>query len=163
MELAVCESDDEIKSYVDRLFREAPDRRWETRTNPVTGTRWVSGLDPIAPQKKAACRAVRARNWFARTAPSDAPPLPLCYGDRERLKYGGGLPRIVAWFARSLEALKYDFDRHPPFEEYACGVMASRYAPRLIKENAELRKRFPPGILDGLGSCLYWDPPKLPS
>jgi hypothetical protein len=162
MELAVCESDDEIKSYVDRLFREAPDRRWETRTNPVTGGRWERGLDPIAPQKRAACRALRASAWFARTAPPDAPPLPLWYGDRERLKYGG-LPRIVAWFARSLEALDYDFDRHPPFEEYARGVMASRYAPRFIKENTEMIKRFPPRILDGLGPCLYWDPPKLPS
>src|SRR5262249_59337690 len=63
-------------SQVDLMFREADDRMYETRTNPVTGGRWVRGLDPIKRQKQDAYRALKAREWFAVTAPHDAPPLP---------------------------------------------------------------------------------------
>lgn len=149
-----------IESEVDRLFNEAPDRNnpWE-RTNPVTGGRWVPGLDPIGPRKRAAYRAFRARAWFAENGPPDAPPFPLKYWDRERLKVGG-LPHIVAWYARSLEALRYDLDEHPSFEDYARGVMASRFTAPFVKNDTELLKRYPPTPLAGLGAGLYWDPPK---
>ena len=150
-----------LETEVDRLFNEAPDRNdpWE-RTNPLTGGRWVPRLDPIGPQKKAARRALRARMWFAENGPPDAPPLPLSYDERETLKAEGGLARIVGWYARSLAALEYDVDEHPRFDDYACGVMASPHTPDLIKHDPHLRKRFPARPLRGLGSGLYWDPPK---
>src|SRR4051794_4365587 len=103
----------ELEFEVDRLFREAPDRDEKSRRNPVTQAGFTDD-DPIEPQKWAARRALRARAWFAEVAPPDAPPLPLSYGERESLKCGG-LPHIVAWFARSLEACDYDFDVHPSF------------------------------------------------
>src|SRR5262245_61579540 len=112
-----------VKTEVDRLFDEAPDRFNSSRTNPVTGGRFVRGLDPIGPQKRIACRALEARERFAEDGPSDAPPLPLSYAERERLKTGG-LSHIVAWYARSLRCLEYDYDAHPSFEDYARGVMA---------------------------------------
>jgi hypothetical protein len=88
-------------------------------------------------------------------APTDAPPLPLSYGEREHLK-AGGLAHIVAWYARSLAAEDYDYRNHPSFEDYACGVMASPYAPDFITQDEELKRRFPPRPLDRLGAGLYW-------
>jgi len=134
---------------VERLFNEAPDRFEQIRRNPVTGSQWVSGVDPIAPQKLAANRAHAARAWFAKTGPQDAPPLPLSYGEREALK-AGGLPHIVAWYARSLEALDYDVEGHPLFDDYARGVLASPYAPDFITQDQILKRRNPPQQLRGL-------------
>jgi hypothetical protein len=149
----------DFKSYVDRLFEEAEDRFDRIRTNPVTGGRWLRGVDRVAPQKRAACRALVVRAWFAWDNP-DMPSLPLSYEEREDLKGRGGVGYIVSVYARSLKAHKYDRIRHPPFELYARGVLASRYAPHFLTEGPALRKRFPPRPLPGLGSCLYWDPPK---
>jgi hypothetical protein len=147
---------------VDRLFREAPDRFEKLRRNPVTGSNWVAGEDPIGPQKRAARRALAAREWFAKVGPPDAPPFPLSYCEREDLKRGG-LPHILAWYARSLEARKYDVETHPTFDDYARGVLASPYAPPFITQDQQLRKRFPPTPLHGLGSGLYWEPPRTPA
>jgi hypothetical protein len=149
-----------IVAQVDRLFGEAPDRFHSWRTNPVTGGRWVVGLDRIGPQKRAAVRALRARAWFAEHGPPDAPPLPLSYAARERLKAEGGVSRIIGWYARSLRARGYDVDEHPPFDDYACGVMASERAPDCIRQDPDLCDRFPPRPLRGLGAGLYWSPPK---
>lgn len=147
------------EARVDRLFKNAPDRIEEERCNPVTGSRWVIGLDPIEEQKQAAYRALRAGAWFAENGPPDAPPLPLKHHEREKLKIGG-LTHVVAWFARSLEYLEYDYETHPSFDEYARGVMASPYAPDSIKQDEALLKRYPPRPLDGLGPGLYWEPAK---
>jgi hypothetical protein len=145
----------QIKADVDRLFREAPDRSGYFRRNPVTGSGFTAD-DPIGPQKRNAYRALTARDWFAGHAPPDAPPLPLSYGDRERMK-AGGLPHIVAWFARSLEARDYNFDGHPSFQEFAGGVLACPQAPSFIAQDEKLQKRFPPSPLQGLDeSSLCW-------
>src|SRR5215211_5846805 len=86
-----------------------------------SGARWVPIEDPIGPQKEAACRALRAQQRFAKDGPPDAPRLPLSYWAREKLKVGG-LPHLVACYARSLEGLGYDYDAHCSFDEYARGV-----------------------------------------
>ena len=125
--------------------------------NPVTGSKWLRGVDPVESQKQTALRALIAREWFERTGPEDAPPLPLSYDKRESLK-SGGLPHIVAWFARSIAANHYEIERHPSFEEYARGVLASPYAPDFIKEDEHLAHRFPPCLLKSLGPGLHWRP-----
>jgi hypothetical protein len=145
------------KNKIDRLFNEAADRFEEERENPVTGSRWVRGVDPIGPQKQAALRALLAREWFAITGPEGAPPLPLSYEARESLK-DGGVSHIVAWFAESLKALHYDTHVHPTFDRYARGVLASPYAPNFIRNDGYLAKRFPPRPLRGLGGGLLWRP-----
>jgi hypothetical protein len=68
----------------------------------------------------------------------------------------------VALFARSLATLDYDFKSHPSFDEYARGVMASPNAPEFIKKDPDLRRRFSPGPLRGLGSGLIWRPRAIP-
>ncbi|MGB8632882.1 MAG: hypothetical protein WCD69_26495, partial [Xanthobacteraceae bacterium] len=140
-----------------RILSTAPDRFDVERTNPVTGGRWMNGVDPTNEQIRAAARALKARDEFAKMAPSGAPPLPLSYAAREALKIGG-LPHIVAWFARSLAAQGYDFGKHPYFEPYARGVMASPYAPDFTTQDPALQQQFPPLPLKGLGPGLYWDP-----
>jgi hypothetical protein len=125
--------------------------------NPVTGSRWVSGVDPVEPQMQAAWRALLARQWFAMTGPPGAPPLPLSYNEREALKVGGPT-HLVAWFAGSLECRKYNYKNHPSFEEFACGVMASPYAPHFITQDQQLLKHYPPRALSGLGPGLVWQP-----
>jgi hypothetical protein len=144
-----------------RLISSAADRFDEVRTNPITGSRWLSGADPISEQIRTATRALMARDQFAAMAPPDAPPLPLSYDAREKLKVGG-LPHIVAWFDRSIGSFKYDFGMHPTFEPYARGVLASPYAPDFITQDPKLQQRFPARQLKGLGPSLYWDPTVAP-
>ena len=158
---------------VDRLFREAPDRFEKLRRNPITGSNWLAGEDPIGPQKRAARRALAAREWFAKSAPPDAPQLPLSHDECQRLKFAAcqkcgfgrcekcGVGYLVACFAQSIEARNYDVEGHPAFDEYARGVLAFPYAPDFIKQDAELLKRFPPRPLPGLRPGLVWQPDRM--
>jgi hypothetical protein len=148
-----------IVFQVCRMFIEDCPPHGTIATNPVTGSLWVSGRDPIETQMEAAHRALRAREWFAVIAPPDAPPLPLSRVERAELKRGG-LPHLVAWYAESLAARDYEYREHPSFEDYARGVLASPYAHDIIKEDAQLRERFPPTPLDGLGPGRIWVPAK---
>jgi hypothetical protein len=112
--------------------------------------------DPDGPEAEA------ARKWFAEHGPADLQPLPLGYGERERLK-DGSARHIIAWYARSLAELKYDFLKHPSFYDYACGVMASDMASEIrVIVTAELLKRFPPRPLPGLDRHFYWKPSHTP-
>ena len=148
------------EAQVDELFAELKGSRDSICENPVTGARFVRGVDPIKPQKIAAHRALIAREWFAMHGPPDAPELPLSYAAREALKHGG-LGHIVAWYARSLETCNYDVDLHPSFDDYARGVLASEHAPDFIKNDPALISRFPsPCPLDGLGPGLHWEQQK---
>jgi hypothetical protein len=103
--------------------------------------------------------AQNARKWFAENGPPELQPLPLGYNERERRKRGGA-DNILAWYARSLDGRDYKVLAHPSFYDYACGVMASEFAPEAIKNDETLKKRFPPRDLAGLGPGLQWEPPK---
>lgn len=86
------------------------------------------------------------------------------------MKGRGLLLHIVAWYARSLEGREYDLKEHPSFADYVSGVLweaelpvgsfadLPNYPP---DELQELKKRFPPRMLKGMGPGLYWLPPKL--
>jgi hypothetical protein len=110
--------------YIRRLFDEADDRYQQVRTNPVTGGRFMRGLDPLREQLRLAENVLLARDWFERQRPADAPPFPLTDADRERIKVDG-VAYIVSLFARSLAMRDYEISEHPEFEEYARGVMAA--------------------------------------
>jgi hypothetical protein len=143
---------------VDRLFRELRDPPGTLCYWPVIGGGFVKGVDNTTQMRRYIALALRARDWFIDHGPSDAPPLPLSYGDREALKHGG-LDHMVAWYARSLAALEFDVDKHPSFHDYACGALVSGLIP--WREEA-LEKRFPPRKLDGLGGWLCWKAPEQP-
>jgi hypothetical protein len=75
--------------YVRRLFDEADDRNQQVRTNPVTGGRFMRGLDPLREQLRLAENVLLARDWFDRQRPAGAPSFPLTQADREsRLPFG---------------------------------------------------------------------------
>jgi hypothetical protein len=151
----------QARSDVDHVFNTAADRYENIRQNPFTGGHWVPRLDPTKPQKEDAVRAVLARRWHAKYGPpgADLQRLPLGYEERELLKRGGAT-HILAWYARSLDNLDYDVVEHPSFYDYACGVMVCEFAPESIREDEQLKRRFPPRPLSGLGGSLYWEPPE---
>ena len=57
-----------IKQHVDRLFAEACGPTGELGRNPVTGSQFVWGHDPLAPEKRDACRALWLGNGLRSTA-----------------------------------------------------------------------------------------------
>jgi hypothetical protein len=144
-----------IDDYVAEMFANAPDRCQPTRRNPVTSGLFVPGLDSIKVQRKQATRALTGRDWFANQKPANAPELPLTYDDREELKGGDPLRYIVSLFARSL-APDYEVARHPDFNTYARGVMASPNTPNWIRQDPNMLRRYPPLPLEGLGGGLIW-------
>jgi hypothetical protein len=107
-------------------------------------------------------KAQAAREWFAVHGPADVQPLPLGYSERERCQGRSGAHHILKWFARSLAGLGYDVELHPKYDEFASGVMNSEFSPDFIKNDPELKKRFPPCPLKGLGPGLVWRAPKRP-
>jgi hypothetical protein len=146
--------------YVRRLFDQADDRYQQVRTNPVTGGRFMRGLDPLGEQLRLAESVLLARDWFERQRPADAPPFPLTDADRQRIKVDG-VAYIVSLFARSLAMRDYEIGGHPEFEEYARGVMAATdLIPDCLANDSVLLKRYPPTPLAGLGAGLVWWPPK---
>lgn len=162
-------ADDRIDRLVDELFGTA--RYGEYFKNPVTGAGYVHGVEPIAPQKEAARRALLAREWFAIHGPADAQPLPLWCERGKLLERGCAIFRyIVRLYARSLECRQYDVEEHPPFADYVSGVLWEAERPDGIigkvphddpGELAQLKKRFPPRELAGMGPGFCWLPPKL--
>jgi hypothetical protein len=151
----------DFKPSVDRLFRQAKfnNLKGQICENPITKSKWVPGADPVPLQKRAACRALVARAWFAYWNPG-LPPLPLCPGERWNLKIKGGINYLVSEYAASLEFREYDTFRHPSFELYVRGVMALPSRSDFIGQHPELLKRYPPLPLPGLRHGLNWDPPK---
>jgi hypothetical protein len=157
----------EIKEYVDRLFRSShkANRKRGWAEIPIVGGHYAPGEDNVRPLKKLACAALAAREWFYENGPADLQPLPLSYDEREDVKREGGLSglsTILGLYARSLACRDYDVDEHPSFFEYACGLMASDFIGGYagMQENQQLRRRFPPRVLPGLGPGLCWRPPK---
>jgi hypothetical protein len=150
-----------IEREVDRLFNEMGATRGDYCRNPITGASFVWGVDPIGAQKRDAVRALRARELFAENGPPDAPPLPLSHDEIEDAKNARGLTLVVGSYARSLAARDWNLPEHPSFDDFACGLMAWEHTPDFIKNDEELRRRFPPRSLPGLGPGLYWQPPKL--
>jgi hypothetical protein len=159
---------------VERLFSERPARYGELCTNPVTLACYIHGEYPIEPQKEDAYRALLAREWFAFNGPDDAQPLPLPTSSDVRTTL---LLYIVSLYARSLDGRNYDVKEHPSFADYVSGVLWEAELPwseradgdigrlpgRLGNypgELPELKKRFPPRRLAGMGPGFCWSPPK---
>jgi hypothetical protein len=147
---------DETDLDVDLLFRNMPDKNAWIRCNPVTGGRWLNGVDPIGYQKKLARQALRAGAWRRANSPAGAPALPLNDEVRESIKRDGGLSYVIVLFARSLAMWDYVLDGHPPFDDYARGVMASPLAPDFLTGDASLLRLYPPKPLPGLGAGLIY-------
>jgi hypothetical protein len=157
------------RGLVDRLFEANSSQYGQDCEWPVLGGGYVVGVDPIEEMKEKAVRAILAREWFTANGPPDVAPLPLGYHEREDLKGGHGLlAYILALFARSLDGRNYDVKEHPPFADYVSGVLWEAEhvdgiiggLPDYSGQRAELKKRFPPRMLPGIGPGLCWQPPR---
>ena len=157
-----------IDCEVERLFRDVSRDHHNSCINPVTDGRYVAGLDPIKPQKEKARRALLAREHFSLYGPADAQPLPLSGDEIDEMACRGHLiTRVVRQFARSLSNREYDIEEHPSFSDYASGLLwemdrGNEFIPDYPpNEDAEVRKRYPPRRLEGIGCGAKWLPPKL--
>jgi hypothetical protein len=149
-----------VNRFVEQLFQKSPLVYGRNCVNPVTGGSYIGGDDPVEPQKEMARRALLAGLWFADHGPPDGQPLPISGAQIERLKFRDPLSHIISCFAYSLRALDWDVKQHPPFEDFARGVLASEHAPEFVVEDRALRLRYPPRRLPGLGPYMVWAPPE---
>jgi hypothetical protein len=120
-------------------------------------------IDLDALRSKLRGEARFAQRFLYRMGPRDAPLLPLSNLKYKELMWSsGGINHITAWYARSLALFEYKVFDHPDLEVFASGVMASPFAPRHILDGVDLKLRFRPRVLEGLGLGLIWSPPPNP-
>jgi hypothetical protein len=152
-----------VDREVERLFNQRSARHGEYCENPVTRAGYIHGEDPIEPQKEEARRALFNREWFAMYGPGDLQPLPISPEEWDPLRGRDLLHYVFALYARSLDGK--DPREHPTFEDYASGVLweAEHGSGRIPggDQREELKKRFPPRKLAGMGPGLSWLPPEL--
>jgi len=141
---------------VDQLFRQLRDPPGTVCDWPVFGGHFVKGEDDETQVRQMLCNAFRARDWLAENGPPDAPQLPLNGSDRDKIRFRGGVGSIVGYYDQSLDSLDYEFERHPSFYDYACGLMA--LDP--VWADEELKRRFTPRPLDGLDRNFIWRAPE---
>jgi hypothetical protein len=158
-----------LESRVGREFKNATAglARGDSCLNPVTGSWFVFGVDPICVQKEQALRAQQARWVFEATKPGDFPPLPVDPREWPCIKYDSPADWLVVQYARSLRANAYD-PNHPDLAAYAGGLRASgliggpRVAEFIRRDIEELLLRFPARPLSGLDEWLVWHPQPRP-
>jgi hypothetical protein len=154
-----------INDKIDALFLEVrlqPNGRCE---NSITGGWFMkgeSGEDSIPYQKRAAEKALLAQEWFAVHGPRNAPPIPLIPWEWDRMRYGGtgGLPVLVGFYARSLSFRNWGVHDHPPFKNFACGLMVSPDIRTRAGEDPLVVRRYPSRPLTGMTPGAYWAPRK---
>lgn len=153
-----------IKDKVDALFRHVllqPNGQCE---NPVTGGWFLkgeTGEDSIPYQKRAAEKALLAQEWFAVNGPRNAPALPLIPSDWDEMRYGGtgGLPILVGFYARSLSFREWSVHAHPPFRDFARGLMVFSDISARAGEDPLVVRRYPPRAVIGMTNGAFWELP----
>jgi hypothetical protein len=145
-----------ITAHVDQLFADAERSRPRGLTNPVTGEYWLANVVPSEPEKRNACRALLAREWFAFNGPPDAPPLPISNTEIELYEHRGDLANAVRSYAVSLRENDWDIRRHPTFEEFVGGLLCLPRPP--FTEPRTIARRFCPKPLPGLWPTGIWRP-----
>jgi hypothetical protein len=66
---------------------------------------------------------------------------------------------LLGLYAFSLQLLNYNYRRHPHPHKFFSGVMAHPSAPDHVKNDLELREKFPPKRLPGLCGRMIWFSP----
>lgn len=149
----------EITALVDRSFNSALDRKHRVRTNPITGSRFVPGLDSESEQRQLACKLIEADLYFRDLNILGLPQFPWGMAEREALKGTNLLHHIVALYARSLEYCGYDLSSHPPFPDYISGVLSEQsLSKRLSAMYSGQTVPFQPNALPGLDASGYFNP-----
>ena len=125
---------------------------------PYLDERYEPGCETLIPHlKRQVCRALAAREWFRQHAPPWSPELPLSSSEIEKLiRSKSNRIAVVGYFAASLATCNWDFKKHPTFQVYAAGALASPYCPDHLRTDPELRKEFPLCPLEELDQSLCW-------
>src|SRR5262245_14635615 len=99
--------------------------------------------------KDTVCRALTGRASFRETAPPWAPDLPVSSAEWEKMigSKSNGIA-LVGYFGRSWACANWGI--HPPFRDYACGLMACEHTPEHLRNDLQLRQEFPQRELPGL-------------
>ena len=150
----------EIERHVERLFENA-------RLKAVAAGKiyarvpYLEDLFPVEYKsslfQRQVCRALAAREWFRQHAPPWSPELPLSSSEIEKLiRSKSNRIAVVGYFAASLATCNWDFKKHPTFQVYAAGALASPYCPDHLRTDPELRKEFPLCPLEELDQSLCW-------
>jgi hypothetical protein len=136
----------------------AAERQLFTKTVPHIGGPYLEEQHDELMRKIS--RALAAREWHARTGPSWARRLPLLEEECETLLFNEhNAIRLFGHFGRSLRWTDWDYERHPTFDTFCSGVLASPYCPIDLKLDPELRRMFPPKALAGISHPpLRWRP-----
>jgi hypothetical protein len=115
-------------------------------------------LDELRSKRRREARF--AQRFVYHLGPKDAPLLPLSNHKYEQfMSDGGAIKQIAAWYARSLAVSGYKVFDHPNFEVFGSGVMGSSLTPNKILADPDLKARFKPRNLVGLGPGLIWTRP----
>jgi len=132
---------------------------------PYTEDLYQVTYEPLFPHlKRVICCGLAAKKWFRETAPPCARAIPLPLGFLNCKKLQGNAENnkivLVGHFGSSLMGVNYDYQLHPPFYDYPCGLMADPCTPLHLREDPELLREFPPKLLEGLyGMC--WSTPEM--
>ena len=114
-----------------------------------------------SPKAKFHRKVLLARAQFAVTGPAWAQPLPVGDEITPLLKATGAMYLLGA-YSCSLIMLGYNFQVHPSFYDYGCGVMNHPRAPEHVRGDPELQAEFPARELPGFCGRLVWFGENLP-
>jgi len=147
---------DEFALHVNELFQkiriETYSRGPEWVEAPIVGLFHQVWDEPAATALKELSRRASAwRERFAIEGPPWAQPLPISWNDCCRLAHerGDGQMQLLGQFASSLLGDKWD-PAHPSFDRFCRGLMAEPGSPAHLRNDPELRRRYPPKRLPGL-------------
>jgi hypothetical protein len=101
-----------------------------------------------------------AAQWHEESAPAWACQLPVELQVCESLIYNDcNALKLLGYYGRSMLWSGWNFERHPDFNTYCRGIMASRIGPMDVRMDEELLQMFPPKALAGLTTPLQWRSP----
>jgi hypothetical protein len=124
------------------------------KQNPVTGGRWVHGLDDERYQIRIAAAALHAKAAREHDLPPGITHLPLSPWEWEKIKGPGATDFLVSLYARSLANCDYSAE-HPIFRDFACSTVASGLIPDWVVEGA-IVKGYPPVSIVPIGPGAKW-------
>lgn len=146
----------EFEHYIIRLHAAVPDREGFAKACvPWSRTPLRFAQSEIPGLVREIQRVLQARAFFAQAEPAWA-PLPVGDETTPLLRSASGPMCLLGNFACSLMMLSYDYLQHPPFFDYACGVMFNPHAPNHVRDDPELQAEFPARELPGLCGRLVW-------
>jgi hypothetical protein len=151
-----CEA--EFAKFIEGLFANPKMCGYRLAEVPVIGGVYFvdNSNDDYATKIPLICAALAARERFRREAPGFS-ELPLHLDDLMYARWSTDPQTLLkGLFAYSLANVQWDYDQHPCFCRFACGLNALEICPSEIRNDKELQLAFPAHPLDRLHDQLHW-------